>query len=188
VSDPREGRQNPEIQLSELREYAARRQWKIVEEYTDRLSGAKDSRPSLDLLLADAKRHKFDCVLVWKLDRLGRSLRHLVNLLAEFKALDIGLVSLRESLDLTTPMGQAMFGMVAVMAQFERSLIQERVVAGIRHAQAKGVHVGRPKLPIDNEIAARRAAGMSYRAIARELHVSQPTVWKRIKAAKDQTC
>jgi DNA invertase Pin-like site-specific DNA recombinase len=131
--------------------------------------------------MADAKRGRFDCLLVWKLDRLGRSLRHLVNLLAEFKALDIGLVSLRESLDLTTPMGQAMFGMVAVMAEFERSLIRERVVSGIRHAQSKGIHVGRPRLDIDREILALRASGLSYRAIARALHVSQPTVWKRLR-------
>jgi DNA invertase Pin-like site-specific DNA recombinase len=180
VSDPRDGRQHPEIQLSDLRQYAAQRTWTVVQEYMDRISGAKDSRPALNQLMADAKRGRFELVMVWKLDRLGRSLRHLVNTLAEFKALDISLVSLRESLDLTTPMGKAMFGMIGVMAEFERELIRERVSAGMRNAQSRGVQVGRPRLAVDDRINELRASGLSYRRIASELGVSLPTVWKRL--------
>jgi DNA invertase Pin-like site-specific DNA recombinase len=188
VSDPREGRQNPEIQLSELREYAERRKWTIVQEYVDRMTGSKDSRPALAQLMTDASRRKFDAVIVWRFDRFARSVSHLLRALEQFNALGIQFISLTETVDTSTPMGKMVFTILGSVAELERNLIRERVVAGIRHAQAKGVHVGRPRLAIDHEIAARRAAGMSYRAIARELHVSQPTVWKRIKAVKDQTC
>jgi putative DNA-invertase from lambdoid prophage Rac len=130
--------QNPEMQLAEMRQFATSRGWEIIGEHVDRCSGAKDRRPALDALWRDAKVRRFDVLLVWKLDRFGRSLKQLVNALAEIEALGIALVSLRDGFDLTTPGGRAMYGMVAVMAQFERDLIRERVIAGIAQAKVEG--------------------------------------------------
>jgi DNA invertase Pin-like site-specific DNA recombinase len=133
------GQQDPEMQLRELREYVERRGWQIIETYTDEgISGSKDSRPALNRLMADACRRRFDAVLVWKLDRFGRSLRHLVNSLAELEALGVAFISLRDNLDLSTPSGRLMFQIIGAMAEFERALIQERVKAGLRNARAKG--------------------------------------------------
>jgi len=127
--------QDISLQLRELRDYIARRGWQIVGEYTDSgVSGSKERRPQLDRLMHDAKRQKFDAVLCWKLDRIGRSLKHLVNLLAELEAFGVVLVSLSDSLDLSTPQGRLMFQIIAAMAEFERSLIQERVRAGRIHS------------------------------------------------------
>jgi DNA invertase Pin-like site-specific DNA recombinase len=124
--------QDPELQLRELREYCASRGLTIVQEYTDvGHSGSKESRPALNQLMADARRRRFDAVLVWKLDRFGRSLRHLVNALAELEALGLSFISLRDNLDLSTPSGRLMFQIIGAMAEFERSLIQERVKAGL---------------------------------------------------------
>src|SRR5258708_27576651 len=113
--------QAPEMQLRELREHCQRRGWEIVGEYVDvGVSGSKDSRPELNKLMADAHRRKLDGILVWKLDRFGRSLKHLVNALAEFESLAVTFISLKESLDLTTPAGRFMFGIISAMAEFER--------------------------------------------------------------------
>src|SRR5437660_4535841 len=124
------GQQDPEMQLRELREYAKHRELTIVDQYVDKMTGSKDSRPALDRLMADASQRKFDAVLVWKLDRFGRSLRHLVNALAELEALGLSFISLRDNLDLSTPAGRLMFQIIGAMAEFERALIQERVKAG----------------------------------------------------------
>jgi DNA invertase Pin-like site-specific DNA recombinase len=170
--------QDPEMQLRELREYTDRRGWKIVEEYVDRgVSGAKASRPALNRLMADAQRRKIDTVLVWKLDRFGRSLRHLVNAIAELEVLGVAFVSLRDNLDLTTPSGRLMFQIIGAMAEFERSLIQERVKAGLRNAKAKGKKLGRPREYVDeSKVEALRASGASWRAIAKELGLGVGTV------------
>lgn len=142
--------QDPEMQLSELREYAGRRGWQIANEYTDHgLSGCTESRPALNRMMSDAKRRRFDTILVWKIDRFGRSLKHLVNALAELAALGIAFVSLRDHLDLSTPSGRLMFQIIGAMAEFERALIQERVRAGILNAKAKGIRVGRPRVIVD---------------------------------------
>src|SRR5580658_8568023 len=153
--------QDPEMQLAELREFAGRRGWQIVEEFTDQgVSGCKESRPALNRLMADACRRKFDAVLVWKIDRFGRSLKHLVNALAELAALGVAFVSLRDNLDLGTPSGRLMFQIIGAMAEFERSLIQERVKAGLRSARAKGKRLGRPsKRPDGGAIAKLRGEG-----------------------------
>ena len=140
------GHQDPEMQLRELREYVQRRGWAISGEYVDHMTGSKDRRPALDRLIVAAKRREFDCVLVWKLDRFARSLKHLVNALAEFEALGIAFVSLRDNLDLSTPSGRLMFQIIGAMAEFERSLIVERVKAGLRNAKSKGKQLGRPRL------------------------------------------
>jgi DNA invertase Pin-like site-specific DNA recombinase len=170
--------QDPELQLRELREYAQARGLTIVQEYTDvGFSGSKDSRPALNQLMTDARRRRFDSVLVWKLDRFGRSLRHLVNALAEFEALGLTFISLRDNLDLSTPSGRLMFQIIGAMAEFERSLIQERVKAGLRNARAKGKKLGRPRAQVDEtRIQALRDSGASWRAIAAELRVGVGTV------------
>ena len=113
------------------------------------MTGSKDSRPALNRLMIDAQRRKFDAVLVWKLDRFGRSLRHLVNALAELEALGLTFISLRDNLDLSTPSGRLMFQIIGAMAEFERALIQERVRAGLRNARAKGRRLGRPRVIVD---------------------------------------
>jgi len=127
--------------------------------------------------MADGKRRKFDAVLVWKLDRFGRSLRHLVNALAEFESLNIAFVSLSDNLDLSTPSGRLMFNITGAMAEFERELIRERVRAGMKNAKAKGAHIGRPRANVDAaQIARLRSSGSSLREIASRLGVSVGTV------------
>ncbi len=169
--------QDPEMQLAELREYAGRRGWQIVEEFTDQgVSGCKESRPALNRLMSDACRRRFDAVLVWKIDRFGRSLKHLVNALAELAALGVAFVSLRDNLDLSTPSGRLMFQIIGAMAEFERALIQERVRAGIRNARAKGKRLGRPRVLVDaSRVAALRARGNSWSQVQSELGISKGT-------------
>ena len=172
------GSQDPQMQLRELREYAQRREVQIVGEYIDNgVSGSKDSRPALNQLMADAGQRRFDAVLVWKLDRFGRSLRHLVNALAELEARGVAFISLRDNLDLATPSGRLMFQIIGAMAEFERALIQERVSAGLRNAKSKGVRLGRPRVfVLESRIDSLRASGASWRAIAKDLGVALGTV------------
>ena len=174
--------QDPEMQLREMREYCRNREWLITGEYVDAgVSGSTDSRPELNRLMTDAKRRRFDAVLVWKLDRFGRSLKHLVNALAEFEALGIAFVSLKDNLDLTTPSGRLMFQIIGAMAEFERSLIQERVRAGLRNAKAKGHKLGRPTVKADAEMIVRlRCEGHSLADIANRLGISVGTVCNRL--------
>ncbi len=170
--------QDPEMQLSELREYASRRGWTITSEYVDQgVSGSKESRPELNQLMADAHRRKFDAVLVWKIDRFGRSLKHLVNALADLGAYGVSFVSFRDDLDLSTPSGRLMFQIIGAMAEFGRSLIQERVRAGLRNARAKGKRLGRPSVTVNaTELARLRSQGPDWRAIASRLGVGVGTV------------
>jgi DNA invertase Pin-like site-specific DNA recombinase len=175
------GQQDPEIQLRELREYAAHRGWDIVSEHVDYTTGAKESRPHLDQLMADAKQRQCDAILVWKLDRFARSLKHLVNALAEFEALGVAFVSLRDNLDLTTPAGRLMFQIVGAMAEFERSLIQERVRAGLRNALAKGKRLGRPRTAVPvAKIRTLREQRLSWRAIAARVHLSKSVCMRSV--------
>ena len=133
--------------------------------------------------MSDAKRRHFDSVLVWKLDRFGRSLKHFVNALAEFAALRIAFVSLKYSLDLSTPAGRLMFQVIGAFAEFERDLIQERVRSGLRNASTRGKRLGRPTVKVDSQGVARmRGEGMSMAAIAQELGVSVWTVHQRAHA------
>jgi DNA invertase Pin-like site-specific DNA recombinase len=173
------GQQDPEMQLRELREYTARRGWQIVEEFVDTASGAKDSRPALNRMTAAASRRQFDAILIWKFDRYARSLRHLVNALAELEALGIAFVSLRDNLDLSTPAGRLMFQIIGAMAEFERALIQERVKAGLRNARAKGKRLGRPRRFVSTaKITAMRESGASWRRIASELKIGIGTIYR----------
>ena len=174
--------QDPEMQLRELREYASRRGWSVNKEYIDQgVSGSKESRPALNDLMADAQRRKFDAVLVWKIDRFGRSLKHLVNSLAELGALGVAFVSFGDNLDLSTPSGRLMFQIIGAMAEFERALIQERVRAGLRNARAKGKHLGRPRVPVDTlRIASLRAQGRSWAEVEAETGISKGTAQRAV--------
>ncbi len=176
--------QDPEMQLRELREYAARRGWRITEEYVDNgVSGSRESRPALNRLMADACSRRFDAILVWKIDRFGRSLRHLVNSLAELAAFGIAFISLRDNLDLSTPSGRLMFQIIGAMAEFERALIQERVRAGLRNARAKGKRLGRPRVVVDgSRILSLRAQGRSWANIVAETGVGKGTAQRALAA------
>jgi DNA invertase Pin-like site-specific DNA recombinase len=179
--------QTCETQLHALQEFCKARGWTIAQTYADTgVSGSKERRPQLDQLMKDAKRRRFDCVLVYKLDRFGRSTRHLINSLAEFDSLAVAFVSLSDSWDTSTPSGKLLFTVVAAMAEFERSLLVERVNSGIKRAQANGVHCGRPKgavTVIDLDAAkAKMQAGQSLRGVARELGCSPALLSKRLRA------
>src|SRR5579863_2122391 len=163
--------QHPEMQLAELREYASRRGWEVVGEFVDEgVSGSKESRPELNRLMADVHRRKLDVVLCWKIDRFGRSLKHLVNALADLDSYGVAFVSLRDNLDLSTPSGRLMFQIIGAMAEFERSLIQERVRAGLRNAKLKGKTLGRPRRIVSaDEMTRLREQGASFREISAQL-------------------
>jgi DNA invertase Pin-like site-specific DNA recombinase len=172
--------QSPEMQTRELREYCERRGWNVAAEFVDLgISGSKDRRPELDKLMSDARRRKFDVVVVWRFDRFARSVRHLLRALDEFQALRVDFVSLSEALDTSTPAGRMVFTVLGAVAELERSLIAERVRAGLRNARARGVRLGRPKAVGDpDRIAALRRSGASWRAIARELGLAPETAKK----------
>jgi DNA invertase Pin-like site-specific DNA recombinase len=167
--------QSPEMQTRELREYCKRRGWKLAGEYVDDgISGTKDSRPELNKLMADAHRRRFDAVVVWRFDRFARSVSHLLRALEHFKALGIEFVSLSEQVDTSTPTGKMIFTVLGAVAELERSLIAERVKAGLRNARAKGKHLGRPRLDVDAaRIGSLRAQGLSWREIVAETGVSK---------------
>jgi DNA invertase Pin-like site-specific DNA recombinase len=169
--------QNPQLQLDELRRYAQARGWEVYSEYVDLgVSGSKDSRPELNRMIADAHARKFDAVLVWKLDRLGRSLKHLVTTIADLEHYGVTFVSLRDNLDLSTPSGRLMLHLLGAMAEFERELIRERVSAGIKSAQVRGVRFGRPKVYCSAlKIAQLRAQGIPWVEVARKLDVGKGT-------------
>jgi len=174
--------QSPEMQLTELREYASRRGWEMFAEYVDSgVSGSRESRPELNRLMADAHRRRFDAVLCWKIDRFGRSLKHLVNALADLDSYGVAFVSLRDNLDLSTPSGRLMFQIIGAMAEFERSLIQERVRSGLRNAKLKGKMLGRPSRVVSlDEMMRLREQGASLRDIAKAVGVSYVTVRTRL--------
>ncbi len=173
--------QDTELQLRELREYANNRGWQITEYVDNGVSGSKDSRPELNRLMLAAKGRKLDTILVWKLDRFGRSLRHLVNALAELEATGVAFVSLKDAMDLSTPAGRLMFGVIGAMAEFERDLIRERVRAGIRNARSKGRRVGRKPIVLDAaRLAALRSQGQTIRQIAGQLGCSRSLVHKTL--------
>ena len=175
--------QDCETQLADLRRMAEARGVQIVGEYADRgVSGAKDSRPELDKLMRDARRRRFEAVWVWRFDRFARSLRHLVAALDEFKALQIDFASHQEAVDTSTPAGRMLFQVIGAMAEFEREIIRERVVAGIERAKRKGRRLGRPRVHVDIERAREmRNGGLTYREIASRLRVSVGKVHQLIR-------
>jgi DNA invertase Pin-like site-specific DNA recombinase len=169
--------QDTEMQLRELREYVSRRGWELAGEYVDvGVSGSKEKRPQLDRLMADAKRRYCDVVVVWKFDRFARSVSHLLRALELFQSLGIEFISLTEGIDTSTPVGRMVFTILGSVAELERSLIVERVKAGLRNARAKGKRLGRPrKILPDSRIASLRARGCSWRTIARQVGASART-------------
>ena len=181
------GDQTVENQRRELVAAAEARGWSVVAEYADEgVSGAKgrDQRPQLDRMLKDAVRRRFDVLMVWAVDRLGRSLPDLVGSMKELHGAKVDLFLLQQGLDTTTPAGRAMFGMLGVFAEFERSMIQGRVNAGLARAKAAGVVLGRPKVASGTEaaIAARLEAGEGMVKVAKALGVGVSTV-QRVKRA-----
>jgi len=172
--------QSPEMQLRELGEYCSRRGWTVTGEYVDvGISGVNEKRPELDKLLADARRRRFDAIVVWKFDRFARSVSHLLRALETFQSLGIEFVSLTEGVDTSTPAGKMIFTVLGAVAELERSLICERVRAGLRNAKAKGKILGRPRRALDTkQITALRAKGFSMRAIAKKLGVGVGTLYR----------
>src|SRR5450631_1541600 len=165
--------QDVSLQTRELTQFAAARGWQVAGEYVDSgVSGAKDSRPELNRLMTDAHKRRFDVVCVWRFDRFARSVSHLLKALETFNALGIAFVSLSEQMDTTTPTGKMVFTVLGAVAELERSLIVERVRAGLRNARAKGKRLGRPRKIVDaGRIAALRGQGLSVRAIASALGI-----------------
>jgi len=178
--------QHPETQLYDLRAMAQQRGFQIVAEYTDRISGTKARRPGLDDLLRDARRGRFQVVLVWASDRIARSVRHFLEVLDEFNRLNVEFVSFRESIDTGGPLGRAVVIIIGAIAELERNLIIERVRAGMRRARLEGRHIGRRPLEIDRVAVLRdRNRGDSLTNIAKTHRVSRATVSRLLKQAKD---
>ena len=172
--------QEPENQLAELRLYAAARGWETSQYVDHGVSGSQDRRKALDALVQDVRRRRVDVVVCWRLDRLGRGLRHLVALLDEFHALGVSFVSLNEGIDATTPAGRLQLHVLGAIAEFERARIAERVKAGLARARAKGKHLGRPKAVIPTAKVAA-VSHLSTKQAATELRVSVSTLrrWRR---------
>src|SRR5215469_6070672 len=177
------------LQLRDLRAYCAARAISVLREYVDiGESGAKDSRPELNELMAAARKRQFDAVIVWRFDRFARSTKHLLLALEEFRSLGIQFISYQENIDTSSPLGQALFTIVSAVAQLERDLIRERVSAGIRNARAKGTKFGRPMRAVDQErILKMRSEGHSLRQIAENLGVGYGTVRERLQASERKT-
>jgi DNA invertase Pin-like site-specific DNA recombinase len=178
--------QSVEMQLRDLRQLAQQRGFEIVAEFCDEgVSGAKDSRPQLDRMLADAKRGKFEAILIWRLDRLGRSLQHLVRLFEDFRVWNVVLISFGEGLDFSTSLGKLFYQLSGAFAEFEKDTIRERVRAGLRNARAKGKKLGRPRAAVDAaRIGRLHAQGRSLREIAGELGCSRGLVHKTLVSYK----
>jgi DNA invertase Pin-like site-specific DNA recombinase len=174
--------QSVDMQMDELRTFCERRGFQIAQEYVDQgVSGTKESRPALNRLLTDARRRRFDAVLVYRYDRFARSLRQLVNALGEFDALGVHFISLHEGIDTSTPSGRLVFGIFASIAEFERSLITERVKSGQAAARRRGAKFGRPRADVDTQnLAELRRQGLSYAKIAKATGLSVGTVFRAV--------
>ncbi len=173
--------QDPDVQLRELRALVAARGWTIRREYVDAgISGASTSRPELSRLLADAHKGLFAGILVWRLDRLGRSLRHLVTIVEDLLARGIDVISATEPhMDSTTPTGRLLRNIFASVAEYEREMIRERVIAGLRKAKASGKRIGRPRAVLNRvRIEQLRGEGLSWREVARKTGLPKSTVYR----------
>ena len=178
--------QHPETQAHELRQFAALRGYDIVDEYLDHgVSGTKVRRPALDKLLRDAHRRRFDAVLVWSCDRLARSTKHFLQVLDDLSELGIQFLSQRESIDTEGPLGRAIVVIISAIAELERSLIVERVRAGMRRAKLEGRRIGRAPLAVDRTAVVRdRVGGMSLTATAKKHGLSRASVVRLVREAQ----
>jgi DNA invertase Pin-like site-specific DNA recombinase len=181
--------QDPEVQLRELREYCERRGFTISGEYVDvGVSGAKDSRPQLNRLMIDAAKRKFDAVVVWKFDRFARSVSHLLRALETFRSVGVEFVSYSEAIDTSTAVGKMTFTVLGAVAELERSLIIERVRAGVRNARAKGKRLGRPRVAVDSgRIAQLRASGASWSEVCGATGLSAGTARRSLAKIPAET-
>ena len=179
--------QHPETQLHDLRQFASQRGLQIVGEYVDHgFCGARARRPELDRMMDDARRHKFDVVLVWACDRLARSTKHLLQTIDELNGMGIQFLSQREAIDTEGPLGRAIIVIVSAMAELERCIIIERVRAGMRRARLEGRQIGRARLDVDREqIVADRRSGMSITQVAKTHGISRASVCRLTKEAGD---
>ncbi len=184
-------RQKVDMQLHELRQFAARSGWNIYKEYIDQnYSGGNTKRPAFTAMMDAARKRKFDLLLVWKLDRLSRSLKDLIITLDDLGACGIDFVSYDNNLDTSTPTGKLVFQIVGAVAEFEKDIIRERVVAGLAAARSKGKRLGRPPIPqnVYDRAAKMRAEGLSYRSIGKVLGIDEGTIrkkaQKKLQAAK----
>ena len=170
--------QSTDSQLLDLRRYVKERGWNLFKEYCDNgISGTTNSRPALNQLMDDAKKRKFDVVLVWRFDRFARSTKHLILALEEFRNLGIDFISYQENIDTSSPLGSAIFTIISAVAQLERDIIAERVKAGLRRAKELGKHIGRPAAKVDrDEALSLRKQGLSLRGIGQQLGVSHVTI------------
>jgi DNA invertase Pin-like site-specific DNA recombinase len=176
------GDQHVETQLYDLREMAKQRGYEIVHEYIDTISGTKSKRPGLDQLLADARRHRFDILLVAAFDRVARNVRHFLEVLDELNHLGVEFISLRENIDTSGPLGRAIVVIVGAIAGLEASLISERVRAGMRRAKLEGRRIGRTPLGIDRtQVVADRRSGMSLTQVAKRHGISRASVCRLMK-------
>jgi DNA invertase Pin-like site-specific DNA recombinase len=176
------GDQHLETQLLDLREMARQRGLQVVHEYSDVISGAKSKRPGLDSLMSDARRHRFDVLVVAAFDRIARNVRHFLEVLDELNHLDIQFISLRENIDTGGPLGRAMLTIIGAIAELERSLICERVKAGMRRAKLEGRRIGRTPLNIDREqVVEDRRSGMSLTKVAQRHKISRASVCRLVK-------
>ncbi len=170
--------QTVETQLLELRRFIQARGWTVYREFLDEgISGGKERRPALDGLLKDARRRRVDTICVWSLDRLGRSLKHLVTILDEFQALGISFISLKEGLDWSTPTGKLQAQILAVISEFERARIAERVTAGLARVRKNGQRLGRPEKVVPESLLAP-VRGLPVREAAEQLGVSLATAYR----------
>ncbi len=177
-----EERQNPENQIRPLKEKCAKENWdyEIFQEFA---SGAKESRPELDKMMSRLRNKEFQAVMVWKLDRLGRSLKHLLQLTEEFRNKDITFISLTEGFDTSTPQGQFFFNIAGSFAEFERELIRERIFAGLKRAKEDGKKLGRPAGSKDKKV--RRKSGYHLRWAGKKVRKTPPKQLKTISGGKN---
>ena len=175
--------QDVDLQLRDLRNYVEGRGWAIFREYVDNgISGTKDKRPELDAMRNDARKKRFDVILVWRFDRFARSTKHLVNALEEFKHLGIDFISYQENIDTSSPLGKAMFTITSAIAELELSILKERVRAGLVNAKVKGKTLGRPSAKVYREELLRlRNGGLSIRQIGSRLGLDKMVVYKTLK-------
>lgn len=175
--------QNVDMQLSDLKSYAELRKLRVVEVYIDYASGAKSDRVNYQKLFNDVRKRKTDVVLVWKFDRFARSTKELINALEEFNSLGVDFISYKENVDTSTPAGKILFTMISAFAEFERSIIRERVIAGMEKAKARGARIGRPKIPpfTKQKIIMLKERGLTYKEIIKQVKISKSAYYEIVK-------